>query len=415
MKSILISLAAAVICAASSGYAATFVLTQTLNNPTPESGDYFGGSVAVSGNTVVVGADGDDTGASDAGSAYIFDVTTGDLLQTLNNPTPEAGDNFGYSVAVSGNTAVIGARRDNTGARFAGSAYIFDVTTGDLLQTLNNPTPERDDYFGRSVAVSGNTAVIGARFAGSAYIFDVTTGDLLQTLNNPVAEKSGFGWSVAVSGNTAVVGAFGAPGGGSAYIFDVTTGDLLQTLNNPGAEKSAFGYSVAVSGNTAVVGAWGDDTGAINAGSAYIFDVTTGDLLQTLNNPVAEKSGQFGWSVAVSDNTAVVGAFRPANPAEAPGSAYIFDVTTGDLLQTLNDPTPEADDYFRLGVAVSGNTVVVGADADDTGAPGAGSAYIFVEGQQLTWSFEGENDGALGFGTSLGETSTFSDLNFGEF
>src|SRR5439155_15529085 len=119
-----------------------------------------------SGNTVVVGAYVDVTGAMDIGSAYVFNATTGALVATLNNPTPADFDYFGSSVAVSGNTVVVGALYDDTGATDAGSAYVFNAATGALVATLNNPTPSNADYenFGSSVAVSSITVVVGALF-----------------------------------------------------------------------------------------------------------------------------------------------------------------------------------------------------------------------------------------------------------
>src|SRR5207253_225904 len=121
-------------------------------------------SVAVSGNTVVVGAAAEATGGYQSGSAYVFNATTGALLTTLNNPTPAAYDDFGYSVAVSGNTVVVGAVGDDTGAQHAGSAYVFNATTGALVATLNNPTPAINDFFGFSAAASGNTVGVGALY-----------------------------------------------------------------------------------------------------------------------------------------------------------------------------------------------------------------------------------------------------------
>src|SRR5439155_776531 len=168
--------------------ATTGALVTTLNDPTPASSDYFGISVAVSGNTVVVGAAGDATGGYQSGSAYVFNAITGALVATLNNPSPAEDDDFGVSVAVSGKTVVVGAVRDDTGASDFGSAYVFNATTGALVATLNNPTPADDDYFGVSVAVSGNSAIVGAyrddtggTDAGSAYVLNVTTGALVAT------------------------------------------------------------------------------------------------------------------------------------------------------------------------------------------------------------------------------------------
>ena len=214
--------------------ATTGNLLRTFNNPTPASGDRFGQSVSVDGNNVLVGARLDDTGVTIAGSAYLFDATTGNLLQIFNNPTPTTDISFSFSVSIDGNNVLVGAHTDDTNAINAGSAYLFDATTGNLLQTFNNPTPATDDFFSFSVSVDGNNVLVGAHFddtaatnAGSAYLFDATTGNLLQTFNSPTPESAdGFGSSVSVDGNNVLVGAFrdvvNAAQVGSAYLFDAT-------------------------------------------------------------------------------------------------------------------------------------------------------------------------------------------------
>jgi hypothetical protein len=135
--------------------------------------------VAISGSTVVVGAPYDDTGATNAGTGYVFDATTGTLLSTLVNPTPAASDSFGSSVAIWDNAVVVGAYADDTGETDAGAAYVFDATTGTLLSTLANPTPFAGDSFANTVAIGDSTAVIGApnedavnTDRGAAYLFD---------------------------------------------------------------------------------------------------------------------------------------------------------------------------------------------------------------------------------------------------
>ena len=359
-------------------------LVQTLLNPTPENADNFGFSVAIDAGNIVVGTPFDSTVATSAGSAYLFD-TSGSLLQTLNNPTPENGDNFGFSVAIDAGNIVVGTPFDNTGASNAGSVYLFD-TSGSLLQTLNNPTPEASDTFGNSVAIDAGNVVVGAlgdntggSSAGSAYLFD-SSGSLLQTLNNPTPEASDtFGRSVAVDAGNIVVGASsdntGATGAGSAYLFD-TSGSLLQTFNNPTPENGdTFGNSVAIDAGNIVVGAPFDGTGATAAGSAYLFD-TSGSLLQTLNNPTPEATDLFGISVAIDAGNIVVGADFDNTGASDAGSAYVFD-SSGSLLQTLNNPTPEASDNFGNSVAIDGGNIVVGAEFDNTGASGAGAAYLY--------------------------------------
>ena len=155
-------------------------------------------------------------------------MLTATLLHTLNNPTPEHFDAFSAAVAISGNTIVVGAYGDYRGATWGvGSAYVFDATSGALLRTLNNPTPAGFEYFGCSVAISGNTIVVGAWGAERAYVFDATTGALLHTLNSPTPAGS-FGFSVAISGNMVVVGSpfdeVDPTAVGRTYVFDATTG-----------------------------------------------------------------------------------------------------------------------------------------------------------------------------------------------
>ncbi len=388
-------------------------LTQTFNNPTPEDYDNFGNSVSLSGTLALIGTPGDSSSELAAGSAYLFNTTTGALLQTFNNPTPASDDYFGNSVSLSGTLALIGAYRDDTGAEDAGSAYLFDTTTGNLLQTFNNPTPEYGDQFGNSVSLSGTLALIGALYdstsataAGSAYLFNTTTGNLLQTFNNPTPQDYDyFGNSVSLSGTLALIGAMSdsssKPAAGSAYLFDTTTGNLLQTFNNPTPEDyDYFGNSVSLSGTLALIGAYQDDTGAQYAGSAYLFDTTTGNLLKTFNNPTPEDYDNFGNSVSLSGTSALIGAAYDNTGATDAGSAYLFNTTTGDLLQTFNNPTLGGSDNFGASVSLSGTSALIGAAYDNTGATDAGSAYLYQEPQEV--QAVPEPSTILGIGVVLG-------------
>lgn len=367
------------------------VLKRTLKKPMPAIRDYLGVSVAVWGNNVVVGAYGDDTGgATDGGRAYLFDARTGDLIRAFDDPMPTDTRQFGGSVAISGNKVVVGSLYDDTGAFEAGSAYVFDVATGVLIKALHNPSPDAGDWFGYSVAISGDYVVVGAHKddtgasdAGRAYLFDAASGTLLQTFENPTpAADDRFGYAVAISGNNVVVGAYwddtGAVDAGSAYLFDAVSGALIWTFSEPTPMVGDnLGISVAVSGNNVLVGAYHDDTGATDAGSAYLFDATTGALLHTFNNPEPNPADGFGWSVAISGNKALVGAYFDDAGAGNAGSAYLFDAETGGLLQTFNNPFPAINDYFGFSVAVYGNSVVVGSYFDDTDATDAGSAFLY--------------------------------------
>ena len=303
----------------------------TLNNPSAVANDLFGSSVAISGTQVVVGAHADDTGASNAGSAYVYDLVGAPATplpaHTLNNPGPAATDFFGYSVAIAGSRVVVGANGDETGAADTGSAYVYDVSSGtptEPVTTLNNPTRQSSDLFATTVAVSGTRVVVGA-----------------------------------YSDNTAATDA------GSAYVYDVSSGTPtvpVATLNNPGpAASDNFGHSVAVSGTRVVVGAYRDDTGDADAGSAYVYDLagaTPTVPTVTLNNPTPSASANFGISVAIS------GSARGGGCVDDTGrmtSVYVYDLSGGTPavpILTLNSPGPTANDRFGVSVAISGTRVV---------------------------------------------------------
>ena len=168
----------AILLVPANAFAITYLPPITIQKTTPAGSDWFGWSVSISGDKVLVGAILDDTGASDAGAAYLFDGTTGALLQTFNNPTPAASDQFGYSVSISGDKVLVGSINDDTGAANAGAAYLFDGTIGALLQTFQKTTTAAFDQFGISVSISGNMVLVGAYRddtgafdTGAAYLF----------------------------------------------------------------------------------------------------------------------------------------------------------------------------------------------------------------------------------------------------
>jgi len=185
------------------------------------------------------------------------------------------GDNFGLSVSIYGNYILVGADREDAGVEEAGAVYLFD-TSGNLLQTFNNPNPMPYDHFGHTVVISENHVLVGTSGAESAYLFD-TSGNLLQTFNDP-RHDTAFGHWVSISGNNVLIGAnlddTGANNAGSAYLFD-TSGNLLQTFNNPiPGFNDKFGHTVSISGNHVLVNAYDVDAGAENAGAVYLFDLS---------------------------------------------------------------------------------------------------------------------------------------------
>lgn len=208
--------------------ARTGKLLHSLRNPTPGEGDGFGSSVAISGGRALIGADGDDASGYHSGAAYLFDANTGKLLHTLLNPTLKKGGFFGLSVAMFGDTVLITAPDEYTGGKNSGAAYIFDANTGELLRTLLNPLPINNKGFGSAAAISGDRALVGtyAQFGigrGTAYLFDTTSGVLLHTFVKPTPDDVGYFGPIAIHENKIVVGAQGCCSVNGAYLFSLTT------------------------------------------------------------------------------------------------------------------------------------------------------------------------------------------------
>ena len=368
-------------------------LIRLLPNPFPGVADDFGVSIAVAGNNVLVGAYWDDAVVDRAGAAYVLDGSTGNLLQAFQNPASAEGDMFGWSVSFVGNNVVVGAKWDDTGASKAGAAYVFSGATGQLLLKIPNPTPEHYDCFGYSVAGVGNNVLVGALHdntaasnSGAAYLFDGTTGQLLQTFLKPAPSSFGmFGSSVAAFGNNVLVGALGhdtssVNDAGAVYLFDGSTGELLRTFNNPNPDWSdRFGCSVAAVGNKVLVGANYDSPDGIEwAGAAYLFDASTGELLHTFTSPNPNVSDFFGTSVAAVGDDVLIGAYwADVDGVADVGAAFLFDGNTGELLATFVSPTPKAHSRFGCSVGGIGDDVLVGAMYDSQGAPSSGAVYMF--------------------------------------
>ncbi len=381
-------------------------------------GDLFGHSVALCEETAIVGASQDDVGANTGqGSAYIFTRagTTWTQQAKLTASDGAAGDNFGTSVALSGDTALVGAPSDNIGANTdQGSAYVFTRTgtTWSQRAGLGATDGAANDLFGYSVALSGDTAIVGAFLddiganinQGSAWVFSrvgsAWVGPDLKLTASDGAAYDHFGKSVAISGDTTIVGAnFHSVGANShqglAYIFARTGPNWSQQAEltaSDGAAFHSFGESVAISGDTAIVGAPGANVGAnADRGAAYVF-VRTG-LTWTQQSKLTASDGAagdlFGISVAISGNTVLVGAvFDDASASSDQGSAYIFtrSGTTWSQQSKLTASDGAAGDRFGESVAISGGTALVGARFDDVGANAdQGSAYMFTR-SGTTWS-----------------------------
>lgn len=371
-------------------WAQSHFLAHTFDDPTFTEGDGFGSSVAIDGNRVLVGAPFDDTYGNSVGQVHLFDAISGSLLRTFDDPMVTSADSFGSSVAIDGDRVLIGSSGDDTTGLDVGQAHLFNAGTGDLLHTFNDPTPTGSDSFGSSVAVDGNYVLIGAggddtqgQNVSQAHLFDATTGGLLHTFDDPtVTDNDFFGTSVAVHGNYVLIGAPGdntfGDSVGQAHLFDASTGALLRTFDDPAiTAKDSFGFSAALHGNYVLIGAPGNVTSGAEVSQAYLFNATTGGLLQTFDDPSSLSGDGFGISVAIDNDWVLIGAFRNDSAGTNVGRAHLFDTSSGLLLDTFDDPTVTTQDHFGKSVALDGDGVIIGEIFDSTPGLSVGQAHLF--------------------------------------
>ncbi len=367
------------------------------------SADFFGYSVGLDGDTAVIGAWGDDDNGGNSGAAYVFTRTAGVWTEQQKLTASDAAgtDSFGLSVAVDGDTAVISSFLDSDNGRFSGSAYVFTRTAGVWTeqQKLTASNAASLEFFGISVAVDGDTVVIGAwgdndngNSAGAAYVFARSAGVWTEqqklTASDGVSQDF-FGISVAVDDDTTVIAADGGgviDGPGSVYVYTRSAGTWAEQQKltaSDGSSNDEFGISVAVDADTAVIGAhWHDKVGD-NSGAAYVFTRSAGVWTeqQKLTPSDAAAIDEFGESVAVDGQNIVVGAWLDDDNGDSSGSVYVFTLSAGVWTERLKLLASDGrnDDhlgYFRSGVQISGTTVLAGAPQDTT--PGmAGAAYVF--------------------------------------
>ncbi len=355
--------------------------------------DHFGLSVAISGTTAIIGAGLDDDNGYHSGSAYLFNTTTGQQIMKLLPEDGAVGDRFGTSVAFAGATAIVGAYYDDDNGDYSGSAYLFDATTGQQIAKLLPDDGAEEDYFGVSVAISGATAVVGSYGdddngidSGCAYLFDSATGEqIAKLLPNDGAAEDYFGLSVAIDGETAIVGAVWDDvhglHSGAAYVFDISDAanpvQVHKLLPDDGATEDWFGFSVALCGTTAIVGALWDDDNGLDSGSAYLFDTTTGLQIAKLLPDDGAAGDAFGVSIRIDADNTIVGAMGDGDNGNASGSAYLFDTTTGVQTAKLLPDDGATYDYFGQAVAIGGTTAIVTAPKNDDMGANSGAAYLF--------------------------------------
>ncbi|MBK9264342.1 MAG: FG-GAP repeat protein [Polyangiaceae bacterium] len=371
--------------------------------PNGKPSDLFGFSVAMSGDTIIIGTPYEDSAAQDAGAAYVFVRKNGDWLFEQKLVAPDFGATrwFGYSVAIDGDNAIVGSPQADGNMLDAGAAYVFSRTNGSwsALPKIVASDGKPSDMFGHAVAISGNSLLVGCPKsdakgidAGAAYVFvwnGAQYAEQKKLLTADAAPNDHLGAAVAMDGETALVGApdagvFG-PNSGSAYVFfrQGTLWSQQKKLISPnGAAGDAFGWAVDIEHNSAIVGAPHADSMGADSGAAYSF-VRTGIAWNP--NAILLPQGlaaddRFGSSVAMSGNSTVIGALLDDTTNANTGAAYVFTRNGSSWSQDIELVASDAviGDAYGFAVAISGDTTVVSAYLDDDLGTSSGSAYVYV-------------------------------------
>jgi hypothetical protein len=373
----------------------------------PSSSGSFGWCLAGHENWLLVGNPSDTANTLGSGSVSVFSPTTGKMLRQLF----AADEDFGYSVAVRGSTAIVGA--PNTAGTGPGAAYVMDVSTGKQLFKLTATDGVTGDFFGGAVAIHGDRILVSSvkrnNQRGAVYVFDATTGlQLLKLEADDAANGDEFGYSIALNGNLALIGAIGVDdpvsNAGAAYVYDITAGTKLRRMLATSTEirtSAKLGTAVAISGRYGLVGSPGYHA---SRGSVHVFDLLTGAQVSFLQPTDSSSSSEFGNSVAVSGRLALVGCHKDDDDFTNAGSAYLFDVASGSELQKIVVNELQASLLFGNKVTFAGSSIGI------SNLGGTPSCYHF-SGLYAPLSFDTlakKSDYAPGL--KAGNFSSFSSL-----
>ncbi len=427
--------------------AQTWTELQKITATDRQASDHYSKSVSINGNYAVVGSHRqsyDENGANYlqyAGAVYVYENQLGIWTETqkLVASDRNAQDDFGTAVSISGNTMLVGSyKRDETiNSTYlyqCGAVYVFTKNlSGNWIETQKLLASDLDslNYFGKSVDVDGNYAIIGAAFkneinttldtviqAGAVYIFEKNlSGNWVEVQKLTAPDKQDFdvfGWDVSISGDYAVVGAYQQDtdtlglniktNAGAVYVFKRNSSGVWiyeqKIIASDRTPNDLFGYALAISNDKMVVGAYqndkdGNNTNQLsNAGAAYIYERNANGVWIESSKLVASDRNTedwFGYDVGIKENNIIVGARQQdfdnnsTTMISNAGAAYIFS-KTNNTWQQIQKVTPldrTQEDWFGFSVDIDTTLFIAGAFSDTQDANGqnlltdAGSAYIF--------------------------------------
>ncbi len=364
-------------------------------NPTPLANENFGIHYKVAGENIFIHTPNDNYGGYAAsGSIYMYDMVTGNLINTLVNPTPANNEGFGSSeILIHDNTAIVSLTVDmNGGYNYSGAVYLYDVQTGNLINSILNPTPYSMEFFGKSKMIVDDTLIIassdrngGQNNSGAVYLYDLQTGNLKYSLINPTpAANDYFGNIMVAKDNFLVTSSVndsysGYTNAGSVYIYDINTGSLLHHITDPNSSSyTLFGQYFNIIDDKLTV--YAANSGTTNhQGVLYLYDLATGNLLHTFNNPTPNNFDYFGQDYIIVDNNMFIRASGDNDGFSNSGTVYQYDLTSYNLINVYSNPTPGAADRFgRDAIFTDNHLMIAPVYADDNnGFNNNGVIHIF--------------------------------------
>jgi len=383
-----------------------WVLFKTINNPNPHVGDLFAHSCIFQNNTLLVGAPNTDTPSVDSGQIFVYEQLGSNwlLTQTISNPEPTLGIEFGRPLSLLDNTLIIGCAKNNSGAQNAGSVYAYSLSQSGwtLKQTIRNPEPAASDFFGYYVKIINNMLIVSAvqndnnaTNSGSVYVYirNDSNSDwvLTQTLNNPDSEVDAhFGESIQGDEGVLLIGTlkdkvyYYTPGVGVPWQYKGVINDPMTSQPNV---THSFGAGIVFEGTKLIIRALedGTSTSSTNTGIVYFYEKQMdvyGDpvwnLHQIIHNPFPDEHTYFGMGLAIENNNLVIGAYGENNSS---GCTYTYEFISNSWSRTqvINNPSPGDGDWFGRPITLNGNLMTISAWRDDEGSTDAGTLYIFTK------------------------------------
>ncbi|MCR9074409.1 MAG: FG-GAP repeat protein [bacterium] len=368
--------------------------------PDPGITDYmgYGGTIAINGNCVLIGAPRESLLAPDAGAVYVFDLNSGEMIRKITHPDPSVNDQFGRAIDVDGDLAIIGMTRE---------AALVNINTGQMLHEFTETTPGVSGEYGASVGIENNRIVIGDRFwdfnvgshegMGSAFVYNAETYELNGQLH-PVGATDGYhiATSIDILGDYALFGTPGLllvngpiPTQGGAFLYNLRTRRFLSAYRDIEPDTRQYaGADVVLTEDRVFIGAPGTSVSPWDSpGSVLIFDRESRELLHELKQADSNENVQFGAAIACHGDFLAVGApYLSSNGVFRSGNVYVYNHRSGDLLYTLESTTIGQNQFLGFALDIDSTRILSSVPGSVLSFPLPGTCHADRNG-----------DGALNF------------------